>query len=258
MSSILAVARYTPPLLTFTLYLLGLWHKEIYLVLFAFGMTGSSLINWLFNNLMEGVIPPRVATCIPVNGTALSFESQQIAFFATFALGYAALYEARLKLWHILLLGFFYSLVFYGDHVLNYHRAETIVAAATLGVVLALCYQYFLYLLVVPSLPYVMRNGWVFYIGYEDSMCYTNTVSALGQFVLRSYDEEFSDKIVTRAALFQLIKQALRDYLARDHTIFRESDIDSIQPTLFADFDAEFGDRPLSKERVREFVAKYV
>ena len=129
LTSLLALARYAPQLLTFTLYITGLWHKELYLLLFGIGMSLSTLLNWAFNSLTGDAVPPRVATCIPVHGAVLSFESQQIAFFITFAMGYVVLYEAGARVWHMLLLVSIFALVFLGDHMLNYHTAEAIVAA---------------------------------------------------------------------------------------------------------------------------------
>lgn len=254
LTSLLALARYAPQLLTFTLYITGLWHKELYLLLFGIGMSLSTLLNWAFNSLTGDAVPPRVATCIPVHGAVLSFESQQIAFFITFAMGYVVLYEAGARVWHMLLLVSIFALVFLGDHMLNYHTAEAIVAAATLGSVLAFCYQWLLYILVVPSFPYVLQSRYVRYFGYDDTLCYSVSLSSLGRYVLRGFDERFpaGDQIVDPAAVCELVRERVHDYLTNEHAVFLARDIAHIQPLLVCRIESET--TPLYASRARQFI----
>lgn len=258
LTSLLALARYMPQLLTFTLYIIGLWHKELYLLLFGLGMSASTLLNWALNSATSDTVLPRVATCVPVHGAVLSFESQQIAFFVTFVLGYVALYEARARIWHLLLLVSIFALVFLGDHMLNYHTAEAIVAATTLGSVLGFCYQWLLYVAVVPTFPRAMRSRLVRYLEYEDTLCYTSTMSALGRFVLRGFDERFGANdavLVSTAAVCALVRERVREYLTREHTVFHESDLAHIEPLLVCQL--ERNNSSLTVYRARQFIEEY-
>jgi hypothetical protein len=248
-----------PQLLTFVLYVTGLWHKELYLLLFGFGMSGSTLLNWALNEATSDRVLPRVLTCVPVHGAVLSFESQQTAFFVTFVLGYIALYEAQARIWHLLLLVSLFALVFLGDHLLNYHTAEAIVAATTLGSALAFCYQWLLYVAIVPTFPRAMRSRLVRFFGYDDTLCYTSGTSALGRFVLRGFDERYGnasdETLVQASAVCILVRERVHEYLTREHTIFRARDIVNIDPLLVCEL--ERTPSSLTVYRARQSIEEY-
>lgn len=248
-----------PQLLTFVLYVTGLWHKELYLLLFGLGMSGSTLLNWALNEATSDRVQPRVATCIPVHGAVLSFETQQTAFFITFVLGYIALYEAQARIWHLLLLVSLFALVFIGDHLLNYHSSEAIVAASTLGSALAFCYQWLLYVAIVPTFPRALRSRLVRFFGYDDTLCYTNGTSALGRFVLRRFDERYggaSDAtLVQTSTVCTLVRESVHEYLTREHTIFRARDIIHVEPLLVCKLEGTPGS--LTVYRARQYIEEY-
>lgn len=255
LTSLLALARVAPQLLTFALYIAGFWHKELYLLVFGIGMSVSTLINLGVNALIDA--EPRVATCMPVHGAGVSFETQQIAFFTTFALGYVALYEAPARIWHLLLLISVFALVFYGDHVLNYHTAEAIVSAAVIGSLLAFCYQWLLYMFVVPTFPYVLRSRYVAWFGYEDTLCHTVVLSALGRHILAGFDRQFgTSKLVAPEAVCALVRERIQDYLTRKHAVFAAADIAHIEPLLSCQLSKDTN-RPLATASARQFIEDF-
>ena len=254
----MALARYTPQLLTFALYVSGLWHKELYLLLFGLGMSFDGILNWLLNSSLSGSVGPRVSTCVPVHGAVLSYESQQMAFFVTFALGYIILYEAGARIWHLVLLIGLFCIVFLGDHMLNYHTVEAIVAATTLGTLAASIYQWMLYFLFVPAFPFLARQWLVRWIGYEDTLCYTNSTSALGRYVLAAYDKRFGDERapLTRIAMCELVRSTVIEYLAREHSIYSEMDLMRIQPLLVCRVESD--SEPLTFDSGRQFIEEHL
>lgn len=193
-----AVLRYAPQVITLLAYTVGAWHHELYLFLFGMGLTLSWLVNIVFNSVV--VRAPRIATCPPPNGAALSWQVQQVAFFTTFALGYMALYRPRTKMWHIGLLVLFFATTVIGAFVLNYHYADAIVAGAAFGVTLAILYQTFLYYIIVPTFPIVMRNRIIRYMGYRDTLCFGET-APLHVVMLENLDREFNQRQLEREAV---------------------------------------------------------
>jgi len=174
-SALLALLRYAPQVITFLLYFGGLRYKELYLLLFGFGLSLNSAANQLANSVLRA--EPRVPTCTPMHGAAVSWQAQQVAFFTLFSLAYASLYQARLKLWHSVALLTFLALTVLSQDALNYHTTESTVTGAALGCLLALLYQSFLYTLIVPSFPLVMRSRLVRYLAYQDTLCYDSKSS---------------------------------------------------------------------------------
>jgi len=194
MSAVLSLSRYSPQVIQFLLYFAGVRYKEIYLLLFGFGLTGDSLVNFIVNRVAAA--DARVATCPPVHGALVSFQSQQSAFFVSFALAYAALYRARLKLWHIAALLFFSTAVALADHLLNYHVAPAILNGCLIGATLAVGYQLFLYAIVVPTFPIVLSNSLIAYLAYDDTLTRQKTLT-LSQRLVRDFDSQFlgADKV---------------------------------------------------------------
>src|SRR5271165_4506964 len=131
MAAALAVLRYAPQTITFLLYFGGLRYRELYLLLFALGLTLNSLINVALNALI--VTPPRVATCIPLHGATFSWQVQQTAFFVIFSIGFMALYRPRTKLWHIFVLLLFYVATVVATHMLNNDYSNAIVSGGAVG-----------------------------------------------------------------------------------------------------------------------------
>lgn len=254
MTSFLALARYAPQLLTFTLYISGLWHKELYLLLFGIGMSLDGALNYALNSWLSDDVLPRVATCVPVHGAVLSYETQQMAFFVTFVLGYIELYEAAARVWHLLLLVLLFAVVFVGDHLLNYHTAESIVAAATLGSLLAFVYQWLLYVALVPLFPWALRQRWMRWFGYEDTLCFTTTTSALGRYVLRAFDARFDGfkSVPARAEVCDVVRDAVFDYLTREHAIFDARNLARIEPLLTCRLTDDR--EPFTLARARQFI----
>jgi hypothetical protein len=169
LSALLALLRYAPQVVTFLLYFSGLRYKELYLLLFGFGLSANSVVNQLANYLV--VVEPRVPTCTTMHGAAVSWQSQQVAFFVTFSLGYAALYQARVRLWHVVALELFLALTVVSQDLLNYHSSQSAIAGSVLGTVLALLYQSFLYSIIVPTFYIVLRSSVVRYLNYQDTLC---------------------------------------------------------------------------------------
>lgn len=216
-------------------------------------MSLDALLNWLLNSALSDDVLPRIATCVPIHGAVFSFETQQMAFFVTFVLGYIQLYEARARLWHLLLLVLVFGVVFVGDHLLNYHRAEAIVSAATLGTLMAFVYQWLLYVAMVPVFPSILRQGWVRWFGYEDTLCFTSGTSALGRHVLRAYDTHFEGSgVVERDDVCALVRDAVVDYLTREHAVFSPDDLARIQPLLVCELQNDKG--PLTADVARKFI----
>jgi hypothetical protein len=182
----------------------------------------------------------------------LSFEAQQMAFFTTFVISYISLYEIGARIWHLLLLITLFAIVFLGDHVLNYHRANAIVCAALLGVMLATIYQWLLYMIVVPTFPLVLRNPYMLYLAYEDTMCYTSKTSALGRYVIVEFDKRFAEEPVTRAAVCELVRGKAIEYLTKEHPIFLPNDIDRMFPRFEKKLECVAD--PLTKYNARQFI----
>jgi hypothetical protein len=174
-SALLALLRYAPQVITFLLYFGGLRYKELYLLLFGLGLSLNSVVNQLLNRLLPS--EPRVTTCTPMHGAGISWQAQQVAFFTLFSLGYAALYQARLKLWHTVALTTFLALTVLSQDALNYHTTEATVIGAVLGCLLALLYQSFLYAVIVPSFRIVLRSSLVRYLAYQDTLCFDSLPS---------------------------------------------------------------------------------
>ena len=168
-SALLALMRYAPQAITFGLYFAGLRYKELYFILFGIGLSLNSKLNELLNFVIGGV--PRIETCTAMHGAALAWQSQQVAFFVTFALGYTSLYQAKLKMTHTFALMLFLVLSVISQDFLNYHTPESTIAGVAAGVSLALVYQTLVYLLVVPAFGWLLERRIVRFMGYRDTLC---------------------------------------------------------------------------------------
>ena len=212
------MARYLPQLLAFALYVVGLWHRELYLLFFGLGVTVSSLLNWGVNALLSEHASVRIVTCVPLHGAVLSFETQQIAFFTAFLVSYICLYEApATTLQYFLIVGVL-SVAFVGDVLLNYHREQAIISGAVLGFVLAFLYQWFLYVAAVPLFPWLERKVWVRWFDYRDTLCNTRSTSALGTSVLQMFDATFGtdgNKLVRSVVVVAAADQQVRAFVTQ-------------------------------------------
>jgi hypothetical protein len=154
-----------------------------------------------------------------------------------------------------------YGLVFIGDHVLNYHTGEAIVGGAVVGVMLALVFQTFLYVAIVPTFRTVLRSKIVQYLAYEDTLCYSSSNSPLVRYVMCAYDKKFAaDTRVSKEEVFALVQRKLIKYLSREHRVYDAASLERLKPVLFGHFDGMFNDgKPLhDKEAVRRFVADHL
>ncbi len=175
LSAFLSLSRYTAQIITVLLFVVGIRYRELYLLLFGFGLLIDEGVNFTINILNPSM--PRVPTCTPVYGSVIAYQVQHADFFVTFLLGYVALYRACAKLWHFALLVGFHAWVVLGAHFLNYHTAVAIVAGAALGSINALIYQAFLYWFVVPYFPVLTTLAPVRYFQYQDTLCTTPTLN---------------------------------------------------------------------------------
>jgi hypothetical protein len=205
MSAFLSLSRYAPLIITAVLYIAGFYYKELYLFLFGLGLSIDAALGYALSSLIAN--EPRVATCVPVFGSALAYPVQHAAFFVTFVLGYFSLYRPRAKLWHIALLLFFYTCVVLGAHFLNYYDAPAVVAGAALGTLNAFVYQALLFWLVVPHMCAVLRSRIVRYLKYRDTLCSGETAPA-HVVALENFDREFggtTSPFVARADVRQFL-----------------------------------------------------
>lgn len=206
MAAVLAVLRYAPQTITFLLFFGGLRYREIYLLLFAFGLTLNSLLNLALNALI--MTAPRVATCVPLHGATFSWQVQQTAFFVIFSIGFMALYRPRTKLWHIFILLLFYVATVVATHMLNNDFANAIVSGAVVGTLMAFLYQWFLYFIIVPTFPMLLKKPWVRYWDYRDTLCNCDTTPK-HVVVLENLNMQFPYD----QAMLQ--RDAVRDFIAR-------------------------------------------
>jgi hypothetical protein len=188
MSATFSLTRYTPQVITLILYFAGLRYKELYLLLFGVGLTVDGFINVIFNSL--AVNDPRIDTCLPSWGSALTYQVQHSAFFVTFSLGYAALYRPRIKMWHMFVIQLFLTVNVLGAHFLNYHRSSSIIAGAALGTLTAFCYQSLLFWLIVPKFSVILRTRFVRYMAYQDSLC-TGDCTPPHVLAVEAFDKQF-------------------------------------------------------------------
>ncbi len=168
-SAFLSLARYTPLLITLTLYIGGWRYGELYLLLFAIGLTGDGILNFTVNYFAPGT--PRLAGCLPVYGSTLAYQVQHASFFVTFVLGYVSLYRPRraTALQLFLLFGF-YAWVVAGAHFLNYHTAASVLAGAAVGTLGAYVYQSLLHWFVVPHSRWIVSTLPARYFEYQDTL----------------------------------------------------------------------------------------
>jgi len=191
MSAFLSLSRYAPSIITFVLYFAGLRYKELYLLLFGFGLTIDAWIGYGLNTLI--VNEPRIAGCLPVFGSAIAYQVQHAAFFTTFSLGYVSLYQPRTKLWHVAVVLLFYASVVLGAHYLNYYQSAAIVAGAALGSLNALWYQSALFWIVVPTFYIVLRSRLVRYMAYQDTLC-TGDCTPAHVIAVEQFDRTFDSR----------------------------------------------------------------
>lgn len=142
LTTLLAVTRYVGPLLTLTMYAVGFYYKELYLLFFGFGLTLDGYTNVAWRFVLRDTVRA-VDTCgdayLPFQSP--SYQAQHTAFFATFVLTYIGLYRPRAKLWHFFLLALFALAVFYAERRLNYHTERALLAGAYIGAFNAFVWQ---------------------------------------------------------------------------------------------------------------------
>ena len=188
-AAILSLLRYVPDVFSIAIYLIGIRYSEIYLIWFGLGTSGSALICWILNLLITRA--PRAATCLPIYGAAISWQTQQLGFIITFALTYMVLYRPRLKLWHVWLVVLFYVFTVIAMHLLNYHFGDAILSGAALGTTLGLIYQSFLYYFIVPTFYTQLRSSLLLYWGAQDTLC-RGEVIPLRVIALENFDKRFA------------------------------------------------------------------
>lgn len=168
LSAFLSLGRYAPQLITVALFAVGAYKKELYLLFFGFGLLGNTFVNYGLNMLVPS--EPRIETCTPRYGNTFSYQVQHIVYFSTFLLGYAVLYRARIAIWNVLLVVLLQWWIVIGAHFLNYYRASAIVSSAIIGAIDALIWQSLLYWFVVPQFGWLVKNNWVSWMGYQDTL----------------------------------------------------------------------------------------
>jgi hypothetical protein len=171
LSALLAIGHYAPQLITVWLFGVGVWRRQLYLVLFGFGLLFDDLVCRVGNAVLPSDASVRVSPgCLPVYGDALSYQVQQTTFFVTFGLGYAVLYRARANLHHIGLAVWLHAAVAIGMHQLNQSTREAVLAGAAVGALDALVYQTLLHWLIVPHFAYILATAprW---LDCRDTLC---------------------------------------------------------------------------------------
>lgn len=186
MATVLALTRYTPQVITFLMYFIGLFRKEIYLLVFGVGLSLDSTVGVLIGELVD--VAPRVESCAPVHSAAVAYQVQHGAFFITFALGYMSLYRPRVKFWHLSLIVLFFVAVVVGAHLLNYYSSEAILSGAALGSMNAFIYQSLVHWLLVPYFPVFLCSRFNRYWCYADNLCTGIDKPPLHVLLVEAYD----------------------------------------------------------------------
>ena len=204
LTALMALFRAAPTLITWALYIAGFYYKELYLFYFGIGLWLNSLLNQLLNDLVERA--PRVPTCPPPHGATFAWQVQQMAFFTTFVLGYAALYRPRVKLWHIALVQVLFLLTVVGSDMLNYQQTDAIVSGAAVGNTFALVHSSVGYFFVVPAFKSLLCTRFIRYMAYEDKMCTGGAAVPRHIVVLERFHQHFlSDRSLTLESLCEFI-----------------------------------------------------
>lgn len=206
LTGVYALLRYAPYFVTILLYIASFYYKQIYLFALGIGLSLDGYVNSVVNK--HYVWRPRLASCPPLWGSAISYEVQNAAFFATFVVGYMSLYQPRTKLWHILLLFLYFGLTVSGAHFMHFHFSDAIFNAALLGTIDALLWQITLHIVLVPRLPRLLRHRLIAYWGYMDTLV-LGDVTPQHVIVLENFEEEFAD---LREGAF---KQRLREFIGK-------------------------------------------
>lgn len=171
LSALLALSYYAPIIITVCVFVFGVRQRELYIVLFGFGLLIDDSVSRAANALLPGNASGRVApNCLPVYGDAIAYQVQQATYFVTFGLGYAILYRTRANMTHVGTAIVAHTAVVVGAHYLNMATREAILAGAALGAFDALVFQSLLHWLAVP------RFGWFInfapaWLDYRDTLC---------------------------------------------------------------------------------------
>lgn len=206
LSGVYAFLRYAPDFISLALYIVVLRYKEIYLFLFSLGLTEDGFLNHFLNHAYART--PRILSCTPLWGSAVSYQAQHASFFSTFLFGYMALYQPRAKVWHIIGLVIFMALVFSGSHFMHFHHSDAILNGVIVGALNAVVYQTFLHWLILPRLCRILSLRWVRYLGYMDSLCLEET-TPIHVIAVEEFDERFpqESRVISR--------EKARDFVAQ-------------------------------------------
>ncbi len=212
---VLALTRYTPQVITFLMYFIGLFRKELYLLVFGIGLSIDSVIGAVIGAAIGDEIAPRVETCTPVHSAAVAYQVQHASFFLTFSLGYMALYRPRVKFWHLCVIFLFYLGIVLGAHHLNYYSADAVLSGAALGSGVALVYQSLIHWFVVPHFPTILSSRINRYLCYADNLCTGTTRVPLHILMVESYDE-FVEKQMRMGVWVcsSGVEQSMRQFIA--------------------------------------------
>jgi hypothetical protein len=167
-ADVMVLTRFSTILLTLLSFAVGLWYKELYLVLLGFGLTLDSLINWGLREAL-GEPPPYLGCGY---GPSMPCFFSQHAFFAWTALvTFPFFWKARLTLWHILLVTGFAFASCFGQVYLAFNTPAQVLVGSMVGMVLGLIFQIIVYFFAYPYFECILNwrlSGW---LGYQNSVC---------------------------------------------------------------------------------------
>lgn len=132
-----------------------------------------------------------------------------------FGIGYASLYEAQNVWWYLALVLIIDILTIFASQTLNYDFSDAIVTGAALGTLSALLCQYFVYVIIVPSFPILLRNRWLRVRGYVDT--YTAHQESVCRKIVDDLRRRFPENhhLTNRQALEEAILEYETEALSR-------------------------------------------
>lgn len=142
-------------------------YKELYLLLFGLGLSADTIINWLLRQIIRQEAP--LAGC----GVLYAMPSQQTqhaAFLVVFAATFAYVWRARFSVWHMALALGFLDAVVLSALYFNFASEQQVLVGAVIGGVLALVWQFFIYLCLFPHWNGLLRAPPIYQMGYEDTL----------------------------------------------------------------------------------------
>lgn len=166
--NLLAFTRVSTIFITFGVFGLALFQREIYLVLVSIGLNA----DWILNLTLRAIIaqPPPIPGCGP-KFSMPSYQCQHTAFLFAIALSFFPLFRVHVTYGALLVTGLLWYWSVFGQVLLRYNTASQAIVGSLIGFAFGIAYNVAIRLFLYKRFNSVVQSNFNrSYFGYSNSL----------------------------------------------------------------------------------------